>query len=711
MNSLINTGIPFTPFDATTILPPGSTSADLQTAINGATSGDVIELSSDMTFLSAVTIPAALAITIQSSIGDNWVMTQTETERHFLVSGTLVLSYVTVNGDVTGAQTETQGGLDATGNITLMNGVIIEHCYSNLGGAISLNGGVLSIQDGSIRNNYSSSGGGVYINNGGTLNMSGGSISSNTAQNLGGGVCVDNGGEMYLLEGVIEDNHVMTDSGNGGGVTVNDGGYFEMSGGSITRNTLNLAANQGGIGGGVSVDRGEFQMTNGTISYNKSKQYGAGVGVTNNGTFSMSDGSIVYNTAQIPGGGTLSGGGVAVNYGLFTMSGGVISHNEAYYGGGVYLGYGALICRLDMTGGIVEENYASGFGGGIRAQNATSTVKIGDAANRSSVPTIQNNRSGDYGGGISLNGSTLNMYNGAVYNNSARYGGGISVLSDAVCDISDGEIYQNQASDAGGGIYILSGSNAIIANATIRGNTAGSNGGGMYVDASATLAVTGASAITNNSAPNGAGGGIYTEDYSYSNPADTSAYVNISTAGTTVFSGNTALSPYVPPSNASDFTNIGYETTSLTTSTGYLHPLNNYDINYEGGTIFIQYSVTYNANGATRGSVPVDPNSPYLVGDRVTVLGNEGGLTRVGYTFVGWTMNPDGSGTVYQAGDTFIMPGNDVILYARWEPVTPPCCFKCCCTCCRCKCKCCCPNASSLDFSCSSPWVKPNRRR
>lgn len=135
--------------------------------------------------------------------------------------------------------------------------------------------------------------------------------------------------------------------------------------------------------------------------------------------------------------------------------------------------------------------------------------------------------------------------------------------------------------------------------------------------------------------------------------------------------------------------NIGYETTSLTTSTGYLHPLNNYDINYVGETVFIQYSLTYNANGATGGSVPVDPNSPYLVGDTVTVLGNVGGLTRVGYTFVGWTMNPDGSGTVYQANDTFIMPANNVILYALWEPKAPPTPCRCKC-CCRCRCKCCC---------------------
>jgi len=52
--------------DAIIILPPGSTSAQLQAAINEAVSGDIIEISSDMTFTATVAIPAGKEITIQS---------------------------------------------------------------------------------------------------------------------------------------------------------------------------------------------------------------------------------------------------------------------------------------------------------------------------------------------------------------------------------------------------------------------------------------------------------------------------------------------------------------------------------------------------------------------------------------------------------------------------------------------------------------------
>lgn len=100
-----------------------------------------------------------------------------------------------------------------------------------------------------------------------------------------------------------------------------------------------------------------------------------------------------------------------------------------------------------------------------------------------------------------------------------------------------------------------------------------------------------------------------------------------------------------------------------------------------------EYIVTYLGNGATAGDVPIDPMNPYQEGDSVTVLGNIGSLTRIGYIFAGWTVDPNGSGPVYQAGDTFLMPPADVTLYALWEPEAPPpppppqC--KCCC---RCKC-------------------------
>ena len=77
------------------------------------------------------------------------------------------------------------------------------------------------------------------------------------------------------------------------------------------------------------------------------------------------------------------------------------------------------------------------------------------------------------------------------------------------------------------------------------------------------------------------------------------------------------------------------------------------------------YTVTYNGNGNSGGSVPVD-GANYQQGQKVTVLGNTGGLTKSACTFAGWNTKPDGSGTTYSQGQSMIMSSENLVLYARW---------------------------------------------
>ncbi len=78
------------------------------------------------------------------------------------------------------------------------------------------------------------------------------------------------------------------------------------------------------------------------------------------------------------------------------------------------------------------------------------------------------------------------------------------------------------------------------------------------------------------------------------------------------------------------------------------------------------YTVTYNGNSSTGGSVPVDPGNPYVENSVVTVLGNTGSLVRTGYTFNGWNLMANGLGTGYVPDQTFLMPSANVTLFARW---------------------------------------------
>lgn len=52
-----------------------------------------------------------------------------------------------------------------------------------------------------------------------------------------------------------------------------------------------------------------------------------------------------------------------------------------------------------------------------------------------------------------------------------------------------------------------------------------------------------------------------------------------------------------------------------------------------------------------------------------TTLPSSSGMSNPGYTFVGWNTAPDGSGTEYQAGGTYVFTGNQT-LYAQWSPDT-----------------------------------------
>lgn len=84
-----------------------------------------------------------------------------------------------------------------------------------------------------------------------------------------------------------------------------------------------------------------------------------------------------------------------------------------------------------------------------------------------------------------------------------------------------------------------------------------------------------------------------------------------------------------------------------------------------------KFSVTYNGNGSTGGSVPTDATE-YSSGNTVTVKGNPGSLVKANaspafsYSFGGWNTKADGTGTNYAENATFTISTNTT-LYAKWN--------------------------------------------
>lgn len=91
--------------------------------------------------------------------------------------------------------------------------------------------------------------------------------------------------------------------------------------------------------------------------------------------------------------------------------------------------------------------------------------------------------------------------------------------------------------------------------------------------------------------------------------------------------------------------------------------VNYISVTYETGGSTPTYTVTYDANGSTGGTVPA--TAKYDKGATVTVAGNTGGLVKTGFDFAGWNTSANGSGTTYQGGNTFTINANTT-LYALW---------------------------------------------
>lgn len=76
------------------------------------------------------------------------------------------------------------------------------------------------------------------------------------------------------------------------------------------------------------------------------------------------------------------------------------------------------------------------------------------------------------------------------------------------------------------------------------------------------------------------------------------------------------------------------------------------------------YTITYNGNGNTGGSIPESQSA--VSGSSVTLRANTGMLSKSGYSFYGWSTNSSGTGTIYRAGQTITMPSYNLTLYAKW---------------------------------------------
>ena len=268
----------------------------------------------------------------------------------------------------------------------------------------------------------------VHIMPGGTFNMNSGSISGATITNQKSGtILLNSGAKMTMTGGCISGNSAKDQLNSSAGVTVCEGATFTMNGGEISNNTAFRGAGVlvfGGMNTSTysSSSPATFIMENGSISGNEVRDFsdgwssdgpraaGGGVYVQENAEFIMNGGSISNNTS------THQGGGVATQCengdgGIFTMNDGTISGNSAVNGGGIY----SYSKTVTLNAGHIENNTASGLGGGMYVSTNPYSIQLGKAL-------ITGNHADTMGGGIwSCPIGTIDFADGnfAVYDNTA----------------------------------------------------------------------------------------------------------------------------------------------------------------------------------------------------------------------------------------------------------------------------------------------------
>ena len=179
-------------------------------------------------------------------------------------------------------------------------------------------------------------GGGIaFIRRGGVVKLYDGRFTGNTAKAAGGAFCLQAGdsslagGKLYMADGEISNNQAINGTAYkaGGGVWLNSGCLFEMTGGTIRDNK----ANSGGAVYGVGTPT--INISNAKLTGNQTTLSGAAIHDDSGSKVTITDSEITGNTCTngTYGGAVFMGG----SSGKLTLSGKVIVADNSVAGTGI----------------------------------------------------------------------------------------------------------------------------------------------------------------------------------------------------------------------------------------------------------------------------------------------------------------------------------------------------------------------------------------
>lgn len=409
-------------------------------------------------------------------------------------------STLTING---GAMKENTGGLAGgiyTSNtaLTITDGSTITSNTGSAVGGIYVYGNQTTelnsvVIESNTATNDNAGAGGIYAKNS-TLTMSGGRVADNEGS-LAGGVYASDNSLVALVSVSVNSNTATNDNAGAGGVYARNSALTMDSAPTMTAGEV--IGNVGGIAGGVGIEAtGTGKIADGNLSNVTIKN---NTGVTGGGLCCWTD---------------MDGAGQS----KATITDCIIEANtgttNGHAGGGIAAHYNTT---LSISGGSICGNTdkQSGAGGICAFGNRESekpSITIKSSLNGNCL--IEGNTSENGTGGVSVfNKSTLTMDNGTITNNEGRKAGGISASDYSTITLNNVAVEKNKTSRGmAGGIYI-SGSTLNIADGTVAENTGG-GAGGIYASRStenSSVKLINV-VITNNNTTLGIAGGIYVSD-------------------------------------------------------------------------------------------------------------------------------------------------------------------------------------------------------
>lgn len=598
----------------------------------------------------------------------------------FCFSGYVSLASVYTANDATSLNTAytsaaTGDTINFTGNIVVSSSLTVSKAIVINGQGYSLSVPIVGMSDAGVVNSSASAFRPLTIS--GSITVTINNLKIQGGGNVQGAAIYIPSGNTVKFNNCIISNSVGTSTFNGGGGIYNNGTCYLYKT-AVTRNAAQYGGGfQNELGGTMFIEYSTF-----TENRSLSSGGAGGAGENKGGSLYVNNSSFCNNQST-SGGGALNNYLSAVAYIANTTFSGNVSVNTSLIGG--------AIINISSTANLVNCLFAYNY---AATTVPPTTLNLDDIyaysgtinmyyctymANNIGSGTI-NYVTGNTSRPLAADGSTNDIFTGGVY--STMYGTDGKAYGTA-------QYFQPYLIKVNGiAVPTLKTSSWALGKGTnIRfTNGAGTPALGYYNGSSWTDILgttTAAYAISDDEtnttrASTPAVGSLekIVDNYvSLKVFASSDGSVNNGSIFGDLYPNGTSVTITAIPNSGFKFSNFTYSLggSGVLTSNPLTLTLTTNTIFTPNFTSTTDFTVTYLDNGSTGGSLPSPSDSSYASGATATIVGNTGGLTKAGFTFGGWNTQPNGSGTTYNAGDTYSSTSaTNLTLYALWNSTGVP---------------------------------------